>query len=184
VLGVGVHGIHLLKGSLKEMTKMKTLSKKFYGALLCFVLLVLIVAMLDGWTTWFISSQRIHQIACLTAIREHLLESSVMVKHTDGSMTINMESTPLTSLFGIAFFNRHGYALTSVNSEAKPSNNRIVLVYNSDYLTPSVDWIALAIGTKVDLVLFSNGTISTSQHVDEYLEQSVVKTYYTYDRSE
>ena len=163
---------------------MKKLSKKIYGVILFSVLVVITIAMIDGWQTWLIPSQRIHQIACLVAIREHFLENSLMAKNADNLMVINTDSIPLESLADVPFFCRQNYRLDTTASETKPKKNKIVLVYNSDYLNPSVDWIAIAMGRKNNLILSKDGTTTTTEDIKMYLKQPANTTYYIYGKIE
>lgn len=163
---------------------MKKKTKIIYNVILLFVAIIMAIGLFDGWQTWFIPSQRMRQMACLIQIREYFLENSRLIKNENGSMTINTESAPIESLTNIAFFKRQNYDFNLADSEAKPSRNEVVLVYNSDYLNPLVDWIAIAMGKRANFILLKNGEISVAEDVDKYLKQPVCIDYYIYGKSE
>jgi len=169
---------------LKGIIEMEKKTKRIYNVILLCVLIVVAIGVFDGWQTWFIPSQRMRQMTCLILIREYFLENSLLIRNKDGAMVINTESAPIESLTNISFFKNHNYEFNRVDSEPKPSRNKIVLVYNSDHLNPLVDWIAIAMGKRANFILYENGEISTTEDVEGYLKQSSCIAYYTYDKSE
>ncbi len=168
-----------------ETINMKKMSKKNYAVALVVILIAIIVAAIgvDGWQARFISSFRIRQIACLTTIREYLLENSLLIKKSDGSMTINTKSAPLESVSDIPFFHRQNYTLSPIDSITKPSKDKIVLIYNSGYLNSSDDWIAITVGEKANFVLYKDGNILAVDNPDEYVNQCANLVFYTYGKT-